>query len=153
MAIYAAYGSNLDPVRMAKLAPHSPIIGPGWLDGWRLTFGRVEHGWDESLPTIVEDITSQVFVMLYELTELDEQSLNSAEGFDLDFYRKVHVRVNSLSGQFTAWLYVINGYESGLPRQSVVDAIVESAIVAGAPDDYVAIISSSITIDEDEINE
>lgn len=153
MAMYAAYGSNLDPVRMAKLAPHSPIVGPGWLSGWRLTFGRVDHGWDESLPTIVEDHTSQVFVMLYELTEQDEQTLNTAEGFDIDFYRRVHVRVNTLSGQFTAWLYVVNGYESGLPRQSVVDAIVESAIVAGAPDDYVAMITNFITSDEDEIDE
>lgn len=153
MAMYAAYGSNLDPVRMAKLVPHSPIVGPGWLSGWRLTFGRVDHGWDESLPTIVEDHTSQVFVMLYELTEQDEQTLNTAEGFDIDFYRRVHVRVNTLSGQFTAWLYVVNGYESGLPRQSVVDAIVESAIVAGAPDDYVAMITNFITSDEDEIDE
>ncbi len=150
MAIYAAYGSNLDPVRMAKRAPHSPIIGPGWLDGWRLTFGKVDHGLDESLPTLVEDETSQVFVMLYELTEPDERALNSAEGFDLDFYRKIHVRVNTLTGQFTAWLYVVNGYESGLPRSHVVDSIVEAAIVAGAPDDYVARISEFITGDEDE---
>lgn len=149
MAIYAAYGSNLDPVRMAKLAPHSPVVGPGWLTGWRLTFGRVEHGFDESLPTLVEDETSQVFVMLYELTDSDEKSLNSAEGFDLDFYRKVHVRVNTLSGAYTAWLYVVNGYESGLPRQSVIDAIIESAIVSGAPDDYVAMISNFITREED----
>jgi gamma-glutamylcyclotransferase (GGCT)/AIG2-like uncharacterized protein YtfP len=149
MAMYAAYGSNLDPARMAKRAPHSPAVGPGWLDGWRLTFGNVERGLDESLPTVVEDATSQVFVMLYELTDNDESSLNSAEGFDLDFYRRIHVRVNTLNGIVTAWLYVVNGYESGLPRQSVVDEIIEALIVAGAPDDYVAMISSQVTFDEE----
>ena len=72
MAIYAAYGSNLDPKRMLELAPHSPVIGPGWLQGWRLTFGGADLGWECALPTIVEDPNDQVFVMLYALTEADE---------------------------------------------------------------------------------
>ncbi|HTW21846.1 MAG TPA: gamma-glutamylcyclotransferase family protein, partial [Mycobacteriales bacterium] len=39
MALYAAYGTNLDPAQMLERCPHSPSRGPGWLEGWRLTFG------------------------------------------------------------------------------------------------------------------
>src|SRR5215831_19363784 len=39
VALYAAYGSNMDPAQMALRCPHSPQVGVGWLDGWRLTFG------------------------------------------------------------------------------------------------------------------
>ena len=66
--LYAAYGSNLDPARMAQRCPHSPLRGTGWLMGWRLTFGGEEHGWDGALATIVEDPASQVFVTLYDVT-------------------------------------------------------------------------------------
>ena len=41
MTVYGAYGSNLDPERMARRAPHSPLYGTGWLVGWRLTFGEI----------------------------------------------------------------------------------------------------------------
>ena len=39
VALYAAYGSNLDPAQMLVRCPHSPQRGTGWLEGWRLTFG------------------------------------------------------------------------------------------------------------------
>src|SRR4249919_3301802 len=71
MAVYAAYGSNMDPGQMALRAPHSPLRGNGWLDGWRLTFGGEDHGWEGPLATLVEDPGHQVFVALYDVTEQD----------------------------------------------------------------------------------
>ena len=80
MALYAAYGSNMDPRQMAERAPHSPSAGTGWLDGWRLTFGGEDLGWEGALATVVEEPGSQVFVVLYDLTELDELTLDTWEG-------------------------------------------------------------------------
>src|SRR5205085_10497313 len=68
MALYTAYGSNMDPRQMADRAPHSPMAGTGWLDGWRLTFGGADLGWEGALATVVEEQASQVFVVLYDLT-------------------------------------------------------------------------------------
>src|SRR2546430_16644174 len=45
VALYAAYGSNLDPAQMLVRCPHSPQRGTGWLEGWRLTFGGGGVGW------------------------------------------------------------------------------------------------------------
>ena len=76
MTLYAAYGSNLDPIRMSRRCPHSPLQTTGWLTGWRLTFGGEEHGWDGSLSTIVEDPIEQVFVAVYDVTRDDEATLD-----------------------------------------------------------------------------
>ncbi len=137
MALYAAYGSNLDPAQMATRAPHSPQRGTGWLMGWRLTFGGEDHGWEGALATVVEDQLSQVFVALYDLPPQDERLLDSWEGGDIGLYRKIRVRVHTLDGDVLAWLYVLDAYEGGLPSARYLGILADAAEAAGAPDDYV----------------
>jgi hypothetical protein len=48
------------------------------------------------------------------------------------------VRVITLDGEVTAWVYVFNGYEGGLPTTWYLSEIATAAEKAGAPDDYVA---------------
>ena len=142
MALYAAYGSNMDPTQMALRAPHSPQRGGGWLVGWRLTFGGEDLGWEGALATLVEDSASQVFVMLYELTPSDEATLDEWEGGGIGLYRKIRVRVHSLEGDELAWCYVLDAYEGGLPSARYIGILADAAEAAGAPDDYVAEIRS-----------
>ncbi|MDP9393112.1 MAG: gamma-glutamylcyclotransferase [Actinomycetota bacterium] len=138
MALYAAYGSNLDPRQMVLRAPHSPQRGSGWLVGWRLTFGGEDVGWEGALATLVEDPGSQVFVALYDLPSQDERTLDHWEGAHIGLYRKIRVRVQTLDGDVLAWLYVLDAYEGGLPSARYLGIIADAAEVAGAPDDYVA---------------
>lgn len=137
VALYAAYGSNMDPAQMLERCPHSPQRGTGWLEGWRLTFGGEDMGWDGALTTVVEDAAGRVFVMLYDVAESDEEELDSWDGETLGFYRKLKVRVQTLDGDVLAWLYVLDAYEGGLPSARRKDGLVDAAIKAGAPDDYV----------------
>ena len=76
VTLYAAYGTNLDPRRMGERCPHSPLRGTGWLQGWRLTFGGEDHGWDGALATVVQDPFEQVFVALYDVTDEDAAQLD-----------------------------------------------------------------------------
>ena len=147
MALYAAFANNLDPAAMALRAPNSPLVGTGWLRGWRLTFGGADLSWQGALPTVVEDPASAVFVSLYALTEPDQRGLDSAEGFDLGLYRRLHVRVSALAGDESAWLYALTGYEGGFPRREVLDRIVAAAIAAGAPADYVSELAARPSVD------
>ncbi|MGH3423200.1 MAG: gamma-glutamylcyclotransferase [Nocardioidaceae bacterium] len=137
MPLYAAYGASLDPARMAERCPHSPLRETGWLLGWRLTFGGEEHGWDGSLVTVVEDGGSQVFVALYEVPAEDRRSLDEWEGRTSGLYRRMHVRVETLEGEETAVIYVLDAYEGGLPSAATLGVLSEAAMAAGAPDDYV----------------
>lgn len=138
MALYAAYGSNMDPAQMKERCPHSPFAGSGWLKGWRLTFGAEELGWEGALATIVEDPFSDVYVGLYDVTPPDERVLDQWEGADTGLYRKVRVRVATLEGEPLAWVYVLDGFEGGLPSARYLGVLSDAAEKAGAPDDYVA---------------
>jgi gamma-glutamylcyclotransferase (GGCT)/AIG2-like uncharacterized protein YtfP len=121
---------------MAHRCPHSPLRSAGWLPGWRITFGG--EGWDGPLPTLVEDPNGQVFVALYEVTPADESALDQWESADTGLYRKVRVRVATLDGELTAWVYVLNDFEGGTPSAMTLGILADAAETAGAPDDYVA---------------
>jgi len=137
VALYAAYGSNMDPEQMLARCPHSPQRGTGWLEGWRLTFGGEDIGWDGALTTVVEEAAERVFVVLYDVPEIDEKELDSWDGVTLGFYRKLKVRVQTLDGDTLAWLYVLDAYEGGLPSARHLDILIDAAIKSGAPADYI----------------
>jgi gamma-glutamylcyclotransferase (GGCT)/AIG2-like uncharacterized protein YtfP len=136
--MYAAYGSNMDPAQMARRCPHSPRRGTGWLEDWRLTFGGEELGWDGALATVVEADGQHVFVALYEMNEADEAALDMWDGVTLGYYRQTKVRVATEEGDVLAWLYVLNGYEGGLPSALYLGILADAAETAGAPSEYVA---------------
>ncbi|MFZ3559476.1 MULTISPECIES: gamma-glutamylcyclotransferase [unclassified Streptomyces] len=136
MSLYAAYAGNLDARLMTRRAPHSPLRATGWLNGWRLTFGGEHMGWEGALATIVEAPRSQVFVALYDIAPMDEESMDRWEGVGLDIYRRMRVRVDTLECEEPAWLYVLNGYEGGLPSARYLGEIADAAESAGAPHDY-----------------
>lgn len=137
MALYAAYGSNLDPDRMAHRAPHSPLQATGWLSGWRLTFGGEDVGWEGPIATVVEDEFEQVYVAMYDLTPADERALDEWEGVPIDLRRKIRVRIQTLDGDALAWIYVLDAYEGGVPSARYLGLLADSAEAGGAPHDYV----------------
>ena len=122
---------------MAERCPHSPLQGTGWLEGWRLTFGGEDIGWEGPLATVVEDVAERVFVVLYEISHLDERSLDRWDGVTLGYFRKTRVRVQTLDGDAPAWLYVLNAYEGGLPSERYLGMLADAAEKAGAPANYV----------------
>ena len=138
MTLYAAYGTNLDPARMSERCPHSPLRTTGWLEGWRLTFGGEEHGWDGALSTIVQDSFEQVFVAVYDVPTQDESALDQVEQADSGLYRKAKVRISTLTGEVVAWTYVLDAFEGGLPSAVTLGILADAAEAADAPDDYVA---------------
>ncbi len=137
MALYAAYGSNLSATQMALRAKYSPAQSTGWLRGWRLSFGGADIGWDGALATVVEDPSSDVFVKLYDVPPADERALDEWEGTSLGVFVKIRVRISTEDGDVSAWLYVVDGYEGGLPSAHYLGVIADAAEEAGAPEEYV----------------
>jgi hypothetical protein len=135
----------MDPAQMLSRCPSSPHTGTGWISGWRLTFGAEEFGWEGAMATLVPDefdFSPGVFVALYDLTEADEQALDAWEGADLGLYRKVHLRVQTLTGDGVAYVYVLDAFEGGLPSARHLGGIADAAEAAGAPTDYVTALRS-----------
>jgi hypothetical protein len=137
VALYAAYGSNMDPAQMGQRCPHSPAAGTGWVTDWRLTFGGEDLGWEGSLATLVEAPGGTVFVALYDVTPHDETYLDSWEGADTGLYEKIRLRVHTLDRTELAWVYVLDAFEGGLPSARYLGVLADAAERAGAPHDYV----------------
>lgn len=122
---------------MRAYCPHSPMIGTGWLEGWRLTFGGEDVlGWEGAVTTAVESPGDRLFVALYDVHPWDAAHLDEVEGAVAGTYRRLTVRVATLDGTATAWIYVLDGYEGGLPTAWYLSEIVKAAEAAGAPADY-----------------
>lgn len=92
---------------------------------------------DGPLATVVEDAESRVFVLLYDVPPWDEAALSQWESTDLGVFVKIRARVSTLDGERLAWLYVVDGYEGGVPTAHYLSMISNAAEAAGAPDDYV----------------
>jgi hypothetical protein len=127
----------MHPEQMLKRCPHSPMAGTGWLHGWRLTFSGGDIGWEGALATVVEDPDSSVFVVLYDVPDEDEVSLDRWEGSELGIHRKIRLRVDTDGEPVLAWLYVLDAYEGGLPSARYLGVMAEAAEIAGAPAEYV----------------
>ena len=116
MALYAAYGSNLDPAQMHQRCPHSPVAGTGWLEGWRLTFGGEDLGWEGSLATLVEAPGEHVFVGAL---RHDRRRRRAARRLGGRRHRALPQAPGAGARRSTAsklaWVYVLDGYEGGLP--------------------------------------
>jgi len=107
------------------------------MPGWRLTFGGEDLSWDGALATVVEDPDSSVFVVLYDMPESDEKTLDSWEGAGLGLYSKIRLRVHTLDGDVLAWLYALQAFEGGLPSARYLGVIADAAEAADAPAEYV----------------
>ncbi len=127
----------MHPEQMLQRCPHSPLSGTGWLHGWRLTFAGGDIGWEGALATVVEDPQSQVFVVLYDVSDEDEQSLDRWEGSELGIHRKIRLRIETGGEPVLAWMYVLDAYEGGLPSARYLGVMAEAAEIAGAPAEYV----------------
>ena len=139
MPLYAAYGSNMDAAQMKFRCPHSPAVGTGWIEGWRLTFGGEDRsaGRARSPPSSrtppTRSSSCSTTSRPWTSGRLDEW-----DGADMGLYSKLQLRVQTLDGEVLAWTYVLNDYEGGLPSARYLGTMADAAEAAGAPDDYVA---------------
>ena len=139
MPLYAAYGSNMDPDQMKERAPHSPMAGTGWLQGWRLTFGGEDFAWEGALSTVVEEPrASRSSSCSTTCPTTTPPRLDRWEGGELGLHKKLRLRVHTLEGDVLAWIYVLDAYEGGEPSARYLGVIADAAEQAGAPADYVA---------------
>lgn len=105
--IYAAYGSNLHPVRLAeRCAAH--FVTTGWLPAHRLVFckkGKGPSGKCSIVPS--DDPADRVFVAVYRMSAADKRALDAIEMTDMG-YRDETVRVQTAGGPLAGLTYVVN---------------------------------------------
>ena len=98
MALYAAYGSNLDPRQMASAPRTRRRAAPaGSTAGGSPSAARTSAGRAPSRPS--SRSRSPGLRVLYDCRPADEAALDQWEGSDIGLYRKIRVRVHTLDGE------------------------------------------------------
>ena len=134
VAIYAAYGSNMDPAQMARALPaftaaRHRLAGRLAADvrrrgsglGGRARHGRRGRGHSASSWCCTR------------CPRPTRPRSTAGTASTLGYYRKSKVRVSTLDGDVVAWLYVLNDYEGGLPSARYLGIMADAAEAAGAP--------------------
>lgn len=102
--LYIAYGSNMDEGQMAYRCPAARLLGQTEVEGYRLLFKGSLTG---AYATIEPHEGGRVPVLVWEIGERDEASLDRYEGYP-SFYYKKDLTV-SLNGQdVTAMAYIMD---------------------------------------------
>ncbi len=110
MPIYAAYGSNLDPARMAQRCPGAAPLGAALLPGWRLVVNRYA--------SIAPAEGMAVPIGLWRVTEAHRRALDRAEGVALGIYRRVRIPLPGAAAE--GFTYVEQRHRAGPPSADYV---------------------------------
>ncbi len=107
---YIAYGSNLNVQQMRLRCPFAAALGTSELEGWGLLFKGSKTG---SYLTIEECEGGKVPIVVWAITEADEEALDRYEGFPSFYYkREMLIRYKGLrTGKYrtvNAFVYIMH---------------------------------------------
>jgi gamma-glutamylcyclotransferase (GGCT)/AIG2-like uncharacterized protein YtfP len=132
MTAYFAYGANMDPAHVARVAPAAHRLGTAVLPGF--AFCIVAGGYGD----LVAAPDREIHGVLWELNPEDEAGLDAFEGVPEGLYHKEFVTVRDGSGRAVrAMLYRAVDKRPGVPVPGYVENIIETASALGFPAGYV----------------
>jgi gamma-glutamylcyclotransferase (GGCT)/AIG2-like uncharacterized protein YtfP len=127
---YFAYGSNLCVRQMARRCPGAIDPRPATL---------AAHDWlinQRGVATVEPFDGAQVHGVLWQLTDHDLATLDSAEGVPVR-YRRDRLTVHTDDGPSKAWVYIDHRVKPGPPRPGYLERIVDGALHHGLPQRWI----------------
>ena len=116
MKIYIAYGSNMNLKQMKMRCPKAKPIGKGILEDYKLVFKGVAD--------VEKCEGKQVPIVLWEITEECEKSLDIYEGYPR-LYRKEYATVKIGNKDVNGMMYVMNYGKGSAPNKYYFNIIKE----------------------------
>lgn len=127
---YFAYGSNLCVQQMAARCPDADDPRPAVLS---------DHDWlinQRGVATVEPFSGSQVHGVLWQISDQDLATLDSAEGVPVR-YRRDELSVRTDDGPSPAWVYVDHRITPGPPRPGYLQRIIDGARHHGLPQRWI----------------
>lgn len=107
MALYFAYGSNLDGAQMRARCPSARALGRARLEGHALAFGGFSGHWGGAVASVVRVRGHAVEGVLYALTEVDLRALDAFEGHPWVYERVARVVTGEGGARRRAFVYAL----------------------------------------------
>ena len=117
---YFAYGSNMNPARMAHRGMRYRRSGAAFLAGWSLAFNKRAHGKSGIAYANILPGGAGVEGVLYELW--DDREITRMDPFEghPERYRRQCLTVSTEAGPVATWVYIANDHwqsDSVLPER------------------------------------
>ncbi len=144
--IYAAYGSNLHPVRLTAndRCPSAEFRGTSVINGRRLIFRkRSTDGSVKCDAEYTENTTEKLWLALFDISESEVAALDKAEGLGRGYYKDtISLKLNRKD--IVATIYLADKYSRVIdkPYEWYKQMILLGAEYHGLPSDYVQAIQS-----------
>ena len=133
--LYAAYGSNLHPLRLGQRIPGARLVGQGYLDGWYMRYHK-KSDVDGSGKCSIFPGAGGVHFAVYEMALADKPILDAIEGVGVG-YEDVSI---SLPGFEDCQTYVARQevIDSGLvPMDWYRDLVLAGCLYHRFPEQYI----------------
>jgi gamma-glutamylcyclotransferase (GGCT)/AIG2-like uncharacterized protein YtfP len=131
MKYYFAYGSNINPKQIRDRCPEAKFVSKASLSGYRFIINLL------GVASIVEDINSSVYGVVWKLSERDEQKLDEFEGVKFNTYIKFEKKIFiTESNEINVFIYRASVELSGSPRPGYLERIIQSATDHEFLDEY-----------------
>lgn len=148
--LYFAYGCNLSPAEMKRKCPHAQILGIAKLPKHRLNFYGYSPVWDGATESVISNLESDVWGVLYKLGAGEWDMLDSLEDARFDgtgayFHYPVEV-IDTSQKVIEATIYKkAELREPQLPSSEYIALIVKGAKAQGLPNDYIEFLEKRAT--------
>ena len=130
---YFTYGSNMSSEKMHSRCKNPVFIGPAKLENYKFIINS------QGASTIIPDKHSEVYGILWKLTDVDESKLDSYEGVHHGIYNKIFVDVKANTTKSAhAFTYVHSNAIPGFAWGEYVEEIVLIASQYKLPAKYIS---------------
>ncbi|HEY8910206.1 MAG TPA: gamma-glutamylcyclotransferase family protein [Desulfosporosinus sp.] len=147
---YYAYGANMNLAQMKQRCSNPKVLGIARLPGYKVEFYGYSALWDGAQETVVPDLQSEVWGVLYELQFHDCESLDTFQdarvnGMGAYFHYPVDV-ITMDQETIAAIIYKKDVLqEAKFPSAEYLDFIVQGAKEQGLPAEYITLLENKKT--------
>src|SRR5437667_12594254 len=127
----------MDPKQMASRCPGAVGIGRARLPDYELAFVWDSPGWGGGVATVIPSSGSEVWGVLWEVTDEHIKALDRYEGVAIGAYTREHLDVETDEGLANALIYLATDTREKPPSGRYIDALIRGAEAHGLPADYV----------------
>jgi gamma-glutamylcyclotransferase (GGCT)/AIG2-like uncharacterized protein YtfP len=137
--VYFSYGSNMDVNKLKQICSSSKLLGVARVRGYRLSFSIESEYWiwKGGVGDIIRDDGSEVWGLIYELSDSDLDTLDKYEVAP-PVYRRISIEAMSAEKKVPGvWTYEVaekKGFV--LPSKAYLDIIKSAAEKYGFPSSY-----------------
>lgn len=136
--LYFAYGSNMNEESFKKTCPNAKFLCIGKLSNYKLDFTRLSKNRQCGVADIVEQASSCVWGVIYEVPETNMPELDTREGYPSAYTRR-EIQVQTSKGVRNVFTYqVVDKSEKRiLPSREYLNLILTGAKHRELPEDYI----------------